>query len=60
MMTDYKFHSEGHGVNVFMIEGEATLEGLKLERRDGLGIWNRERDNHFFHWAYSYEQMSTS
>jgi redox-sensitive bicupin YhaK (pirin superfamily) len=40
---DYKFHSVDHGVYAFMLEGEANLEGQKLERRDGLGIWNTDR-----------------
>jgi quercetin 2,3-dioxygenase len=29
-----------NGVYVFMIEGEATINGQPLKQRDGLGIWN--------------------
>jgi redox-sensitive bicupin YhaK (pirin superfamily) len=37
--TEYKFNSSKNGVYAFIIEGEATIEGQKLEKRDGFGIW---------------------
>lgn len=36
----YQLQQANHGVYIFMIEGEAEVEGQKLQRRDGLGIWN--------------------
>lgn len=38
--TGYKLHGQGHGVYVFLIEGRISVAGQKLERRDGLGIWD--------------------
>jgi hypothetical protein len=38
--TEYKFYSNNNGVYAFIIEGEATIEGQRLERRDGYGIWD--------------------
>ncbi len=34
----YKLHRPESGVYVFVIEGEATISGNKLNRRDGIGI----------------------
>jgi quercetin 2,3-dioxygenase len=38
--TEYKLNSNHNGVYAFIIEGEATIEGQKLEKRDGYGIWD--------------------
>ncbi|NNE16233.1 MAG: pirin family protein [Saprospiraceae bacterium] len=38
--SQYKFKKEGNGVYAFLLEGEAEIEGQKLEKRDGFGIWN--------------------
>lgn len=38
--TKYKIHKEGNGVYAFIIEGNVTINGQKLSRRDGLGIWD--------------------
>jgi len=38
--TEYALNSENNGVYAFIIEGEATIEGQKLEKRDGFGIWD--------------------
>ncbi len=37
---DYKLKSERNGVYAFVIEGKATIQSQKLEKRDGFGIWN--------------------
>ncbi|MBM2816776.1 MAG: hypothetical protein HW421_3538 [Ignavibacteria bacterium] len=37
--ADYKLKAEGNGVYAFIIEGSADINGTKLERRDGLGLW---------------------
>ena len=36
----YNLKNEGSGVYAFLLEGEATINGVKLGRRDGLGIWD--------------------
>lgn len=36
----YKIHKEGNGVYAFILEGEAEIEGQKLEKRDGFGVWD--------------------
>ena len=38
----YAFHGSGQGVYAFVLEGEIEIEGRKLNRRDGLGIWDTE------------------
>ena len=38
--TEYKFNYDNNGVYAFIIEGEAIIEGQRLERRDGFGIWD--------------------
>ena len=38
--TEYTLNAENNGVYAFIIEGEATIEGQKLEKRDGFGIWD--------------------
>ena len=38
--TEYILNAENNGVYAFIIEGEATIEGQKLEKRDGFGIWD--------------------
>jgi redox-sensitive bicupin YhaK (pirin superfamily) len=36
--TSYTLHRKGNGVYAFVIEGDVTINGQKLNRRDGLGI----------------------
>jgi len=38
--VDYKLHSGNNGVYAFIIEGKASIQGQKLNRRDGFGLWN--------------------
>ncbi|MDY0280197.1 MAG: pirin family protein [Salinivirgaceae bacterium] len=38
--VDYNLHSDKNGVYLFMIEGDATIQGQKINRRDGFGLWN--------------------
>lgn len=38
--TVYTLNSVNNGVYAFIIEGEATIEGQKLEKRDGFGLWD--------------------
>ncbi|MDU0370569.1 pirin family protein [Hymenobacter endophyticus] len=37
--TEYQVKQPGNGVYVFVLEGEATVAGQPLSRRDGLGVW---------------------
>lgn len=39
----YDLNNKQNGVYVFLINGEATVNGIKLESRDGLGISNSEQ-----------------
>lgn len=36
--TKYKFHKNSNGLYAFVIEGNITINGEKLNRRDGMGI----------------------
>lgn len=36
----YRFNKHGNGLYLFVLEGELDIQDLKLEKRDGLGIWN--------------------
>ena len=40
MDLDYNIKKEGNGVYAFVIKGDVTINGTKLETRDGLGIWD--------------------
>lgn len=35
-------HTEKHGIYIFVIEGEITIDGSQLRRRDGIGLWEVE------------------
>lgn len=36
----YTFKKEGNGVYLFVLEGEVEVNNEKLQKRDGIGIWN--------------------
>jgi redox-sensitive bicupin YhaK (pirin superfamily) len=38
--TSYRLHKQGHGVYLFVIEGSFSVDGQRLDRRDGLGLWD--------------------
>lgn len=38
--NNYSVGAEGNGVYVFVIEGSASINGQKLEKRDALGVWD--------------------
>jgi redox-sensitive bicupin YhaK (pirin superfamily) len=38
--TSYTINQSGNGVYAFVIEGDVTINGQKLTKRDGLGIWD--------------------
>jgi redox-sensitive bicupin YhaK (pirin superfamily) len=39
---EYAIRRKGNGLYVFVIEGEATVAGEDLSRRDGIGVWETE------------------
>jgi redox-sensitive bicupin YhaK (pirin superfamily) len=42
-MDTYQLKSKDNGVYVFVLEGEVDVEGQKLGKRDGFGIWESNR-----------------
>ncbi len=43
--TEYKLNKSGHGVYIFIIEGDVTVNDQKLNKRDGLGVWDVDKLN---------------
>jgi quercetin 2,3-dioxygenase len=41
--TGYTLNKSGNGVYAFVIEGEVTINGNKLGKRDALGTWETDR-----------------
>ena len=42
-VTDtYTLKKDGNGVYIFVLEGEVEINGQKLEKRDGFGIWETD------------------
>ncbi len=39
---NYKIHTKGNGVYLFLIEGKISIDGDSLSKRDGIGIWDTE------------------
>jgi redox-sensitive bicupin YhaK (pirin superfamily) len=37
---DYQLNLNNNGIYLFIIEGQINLNGITLNRRDGIGIWN--------------------
>jgi hypothetical protein len=42
-LAEYRIQKEGNGIYVFVLEGEAEIDGATLKKRDGMGIWETER-----------------
>lgn len=42
VVTDYTIKKAGNGVYAFVLKGDFTIDGIDLNERDGLGIWNTE------------------
>jgi redox-sensitive bicupin YhaK (pirin superfamily) len=40
---NYQLHDVKHGVYVFVIDGDVTVNGLPLNKRDGLGVWDTDK-----------------
>ncbi|MFT3793330.1 pirin family protein [Flavobacterium sp.] len=41
--TDYAIKKTGNGVYAFVIKGDFTINGIALNQRDGLGIWDTDK-----------------
>jgi redox-sensitive bicupin YhaK (pirin superfamily) len=41
--TDYTFKKAGNGVYAFVLEGDVTINGQTLHRRDGFGVWDTDK-----------------
>jgi redox-sensitive bicupin YhaK (pirin superfamily) len=41
--TDYKVKKQGNGVYAFVLKGEIAINGIALNQRDGLGIWDTDK-----------------
>ncbi len=39
---EYALRRKGNGVYVFLLEGDLTVNGQALNRRDGLGVWDTD------------------
>lgn len=39
---DYTIKKEGNGVYAFILEGDVEINGVKLSKRDGMGIWDTD------------------
>lgn len=37
--VEYKIHTKGNGIYVFLIEGKISVDDEILSRRDGVGVW---------------------
>ncbi len=42
-VTDYTLKRTGNGVYAFVIEGDVSIYDQKLNKRDGLGVWDIEK-----------------
>jgi redox-sensitive bicupin YhaK (pirin superfamily) len=43
--SDYTLQKKDNGVYLFVLDGEVEIEGQKLEKRDGLGLWEIDKLN---------------
>lgn len=39
---DYNLHGKNNGIYVFVLEGDVEIEGIKLARRDALGVYETD------------------
>lgn len=40
--TDYTIKQKGNGVYAFVLEGDVTINGQPLNKRDGFGVWDAD------------------
>ena len=41
--TEYKVNKDSNGVYAFVLDGDVTINGQKLNKRDGLGVWETDK-----------------
>ena len=41
--SEYEIKGKGNGVYTFVLDGDVTIEGQPLNRRDGFGIWDTDK-----------------
>lgn len=41
--VDYDFHKSGDGVYAFVLDGSVSINGIELDRRDGLGVYDTDQ-----------------
>jgi len=41
--SSYSMKHPGNGVYAFILEGDFTVEGIDLKKRDGLGVWDTDK-----------------
>ena len=41
--TEYAIKQKGNGVYIFVIEGDVIVNGQKLNKRDGFGVWDTDK-----------------
>lgn len=41
--TEYKLNNKTSGVYAFVLEGDVTISDQKLNKRDGLGVWDTDK-----------------
>ena len=44
-ITEYKLNDPHNGVYAFVLEGDVTIEGQALNKRDGFGVWDTDAIN---------------
>ena len=43
--VEYKIKDSRNGVYAFIIDGDVSIEGQELNRRDGYGVWDTDKIN---------------
>jgi quercetin 2,3-dioxygenase len=41
--TEYNFKKKGNGVYAFILSGDISIDGTKLNARDGFGVWDTDK-----------------
>jgi quercetin 2,3-dioxygenase len=44
-VLDYALKKSGNGVYAFVLKGKVTIDGVNLNERDGLGVWDTDKLN---------------
>jgi redox-sensitive bicupin YhaK (pirin superfamily) len=43
LTTEYNINKKGNGIYAFVLSGDVTINGQKLNTRDGFGIWDTDK-----------------